>query len=122
MGRLSDELSLCLLYSAADVVVVPSRQDNLPNTAIEAHACGTPVVAFDVGGLRDVIDHRVTGYLASPFDSDDLARGMRWVLEQAQGAQLRRAARDRAVGLFSGPRIAAQYAAAYRAAIDDFGR
>ena len=52
-------------YSAADAFVIPSLQDNLPNTGLEAHACGTPVIAFNACGLPDIVDDRVTGALAS---------------------------------------------------------
>jgi glycosyltransferase involved in cell wall biosynthesis len=52
----------------------------LPNTGIESHACGTPVVAFDIGGLSDIVEHKVTGYLAKPFDTLDMAEGINWVL------------------------------------------
>lgn len=79
-GHLGDELSLALLYAAADVFVAPSRQDNLPNTLVEALACGTPCVAFDIGGMPDLIQHRHNGYLAAPFDAKDLAEGLAWVL------------------------------------------
>ena len=80
-GRIHDEVGLCLLYAAADVFVAPSRQDNLPNTLVESLACGTPCVAFDIGGMPDMIEHRENGYLARPFDVVDLAHGIRWVLE-----------------------------------------
>ncbi|WP_373544557.1 glycosyltransferase, partial [Chamaesiphon sp.] len=82
MGHLHDEISLALLYSAVDVFVAPSRQDNLPNTVVEAIACGTPTVAFKIGGMPDLIQHQVSGYLALPDDVKDLARGIEWVLEQ----------------------------------------
>jgi glycosyltransferase involved in cell wall biosynthesis len=55
-------------------------QDNLPNTVMESLACGTPCVAFDIGGMPDMIEHEKNGYLAKPFDVDDLARGIAWVL------------------------------------------
>lgn len=84
MGHLHDEISLRILYSAADVMIIPSRQDNLPNTGIESHACGTPVVAFDIGGLSDIVEHKVTGYLAKPFDTLDMAEGIFWVLSVAE--------------------------------------
>ena len=83
IGRLGDEVSMALLYSACDVFVLPSLQDNLPNTILEALACGTPCVGFDVGGIPDLIQHQHNGYLAQFQDVDDLATGIRWVLEQS---------------------------------------
>jgi glycosyltransferase involved in cell wall biosynthesis len=111
-GRLQDDLTLCLLYSAADVMVVPSRQEAFGQTAAEAHACGTPVVAFDIGGLPDTIEHLKTGYLARPFEVDDLARGISWVVEQ-RGMALGEAARRKAEACFSVRDIAEKYASLY---------
>jgi glycosyltransferase involved in cell wall biosynthesis len=115
LGRLQDDLSLVLAYSAADVFVPPSRQDNLPNTAIESLACGTPVVAFDIGGMPDMIDHREHGWLARPSDTDDLAEGIGWGLEDPnRRAQLATAARATAEQCFSDGGIAEQYRQLYQ--------
>lgn len=84
VGRLHDDVALALLYSAADVMVVPSLQETFGQTASEAMACGTPVVAFAATGLLDVVVHGETGYLARPYESADLAAGMRWVLADAE--------------------------------------
>ena len=81
LGRLYDDISLALLYAAVDVFVAPSIQDNLPNTVMEALACGTPCVAFKIGGMLDMIDHKQNGYLAKPLEVEDLARGIAWILE-----------------------------------------
>lgn len=117
-GHLYDDLSLRILYSAADAMVIPSRQDNLPNTGIEAHACGTPVVAFDIGGLPDIVKHQRTGYLTKPFDILDLARGIEWVLSDPQRlAQLRMQARKEAVACFDSAVVAKQYREVYEAVI-----
>ncbi len=114
IGTLDDDRILALLYSAVDVFVAPSVQDNLPNTVMEALACGTPTVAFNVGGLPDMIDHRQNGYLAQPFDPDDLATGIRWVLEDAdRHARLSAQARSDAVARFDVEKIAARYLALY---------
>jgi len=78
---LHNDEELAALYSAADVFVAPSLQDNLPNTVMEALACGTPCVAFDSGGMPDMIEHMQNGYLARAFDADALAEGIAWVLE-----------------------------------------
>lgn len=80
LGHLHDEVSLATLYSAIDVMVVPSLQENLSNVIMEALSCSTPVVGFDVGGNCDLVDHKVNGYLAEPFDTADLAHGIDWVL------------------------------------------
>jgi glycosyltransferase involved in cell wall biosynthesis len=81
MGTLHDDISLALLYAAADVFIAPSLQDNLPNTVLESLACGTPSVAFKLGGFPDMIEHQRNGYLAKPYEVEDLAQGIVWVLE-----------------------------------------
>ncbi|AFZ32188.1 glycosyl transferase group 1 [Gloeocapsa sp. PCC 7428] len=83
-GKLSDEISIALVYAAADVFVAPSIQDNLPNTIMEALACGTPSVAFNIGGMPDMIEHQKNGYLAQSIDGKDLAQGITWVLEDSE--------------------------------------
>ncbi|HBK62697.1 MAG TPA: glycosyl transferase, partial [Cyanobacteria bacterium UBA11166] len=87
LGTLSDDLSLALVYSAANVFVLPSVQDNLPNTIMEAIACGTPCVAFNIGGMPDLIEHQQNGYLAQPYKIEDLAQGIAWVLENEERHQ-----------------------------------
>ncbi|MFM5901619.1 MAG: glycosyltransferase family 4 protein [Dolichospermum sp.] len=84
LGRLNDDIALALLYSAVDVFIAPSVQDNLPNTVMESLACGTPCIAFDIGGMSDMIEHQQNGYLAKHFDIDDLVRGITWVLEDEE--------------------------------------
>lgn len=86
LGRLGDDISLALTYAAADVFVAPSEQDNLPNTVLEAMACGTPCVAFNIGGMSDLIEHGTSGYLATPFQPADLATGIEHVLRADAGA------------------------------------
>jgi len=119
-GNLSDDTGLALLYSAADLFVAPSRQDNLPNTVIESLACGTPVAAFEIGGMPDMIEHDRTGYLARPFDAEDLAAGIRSLLERQQDNPdgLREACRRRATELFSPGDIARAYASLYKECLD----
>lgn len=113
-GHLHDDLSLRVLYSAADLIVIPSRIDNLPNTGVEALACGTPIVAFDTCGLSDIVSHKRTGWLAKAFDTVDLAEGIKWVLdEQAQNSNLKESAREDSVKRFSYPVIASQYRELY---------
>lgn len=88
MGLLNDDISLRLLYSSVDVMVVPSYQESFGQTASESMACGTPVVCFDTTGLKDIVVHKKTGYLAKPFDSIDLAYGIVWILNLSYSAYL----------------------------------
>ncbi len=115
LGRVSDDRLLRIAYAACDVMVVPSRIDNLPNTAIEAQACGVPVVAFDVAGMPDIVEDRVTGRLATPLDVDALAEAIAWVLtDEPRRRALGSAARARAMRRFDGQRVATAYAEVYR--------
>jgi glycosyltransferase involved in cell wall biosynthesis len=84
MGRVYDDISLALLYSAADVVCVPSIQEAFGQTASEALACGTPVVAFNSTGLIDIVDHKLNGYLANPYEPSDFADGIHWIIEDEE--------------------------------------
>lgn len=116
-GTLHDDISLSLVYAAADAFIAPSMQDNLPNTVMEAMACGTPCIAFDIGGMPDMIDHRTNGYLAKPFDVDNLAGGIAWLLEDANRlGDLSRAAREKVAREYSLRFIAARYLDIYREA------
>lgn len=118
MGKLSDDVSLACLYSAADVMVLPSRQENLANAAIEAMACGTPVVAFDIGGNSDLIDHLENGYLAAPFETDDLAAGISWVLsDSTRLAALSQAVRKKCEQKYDLDIVCGQYEGLYRKAM-----
>jgi glycosyltransferase involved in cell wall biosynthesis len=119
IGRISDDSRIALLYSAADAVVVPSRQDNLPQVGVEAQACGTPVVAFRTHGLPDVVEHGVTGYLAEPYDTDSLATGIRWATSEERAAELSANARRRAIRLWSPRVVARQYMHVYTEALAD---
>ncbi len=117
VGRLEDDVSLALLYSAADVFAIPSRQDNLPNTVAEAMACGTPCVGFNVGGVPEMIDHEKTGYVAEAFDTDDLARGLKWALSPDRKERLSEAARQKACRAYDIDTVAEEYIDRYRACV-----
>jgi glycosyltransferase involved in cell wall biosynthesis len=97
LGNITDEVLLTQIYGLADVFVAPSIYDNLPNTVMEALASGTPCVGFKIGGLPDLIEHHQNGYLAQPYEIEDLARGITWVLEnQERHQKLSKAARQKA--------------------------
>jgi len=114
LGTLHDDISLALLYNAADVFVAPSIQENLANTVLETLACGTPCVAFNIGGMPDMIEHKRTGYLASPFDANDLAKGIIWILEDDERWQiLSHQARQKIENEFNFQTVGQQYAELY---------
>ncbi|MBF0409927.1 MAG: glycosyltransferase family 4 protein [Candidatus Riflebacteria bacterium] len=84
LGSLNNEDDLCLAYNASDLYVMSSKEDNLPNTAVESLACGTPVVSFNIGGLTDIVDQGKTGYLAPFPDVLEMAHGIKWVLSSSE--------------------------------------
>ena len=88
MGYLSDEDQIAKLYNAVDMFVTSSLEENLPNTIMEAMACGTPCVGFKIGGIPEMIDHMLNGYVAEYMSADDLAHGIRWVLDYSDKKSL----------------------------------
>jgi glycosyltransferase involved in cell wall biosynthesis len=117
-GVISDESRLALLYAAADVLVAPSREDNLPNVVIEALACGTPVVGFDAGGMRDAIVSGVNGFLAQIGSAETLARAILQVLSQPLAASMRHQARASAEERFDLAACARRYHALFEEIVE----
>lgn len=102
IGYLPNEDSMAELYAAADVLAMPSLQENLPNVVLESLACGTPVVCFDNSGQKEIIRHLENGYLARLGDSADLAAGIAYVLDRrGNGQVLRNEARNTVLNSFS---------------------
>ena len=122
LGYLHDQ-ELAQAYSQGDLAVVPSRQDNLPQTATEAMACGLPVVAFNTGGLPDVVEVGVNGYLAQPCDPKDLAHGIDMILENPDlRSTMSRNARLKAENLWSPDVVAQKYEDVFISACTTVGR
>ncbi|MFD2569945.1 glycosyltransferase family 4 protein [Spirosoma soli] len=113
LGILTTEEEVVAAYNAADVMVVPSLEDNLPNTVIESLACGTPVVGFRTGGIPEMIDHRQNGYLAKVGSAQELADGLAFILMHTQPDALRQNARQSAEARFSEDVVAGQYVELY---------
>ncbi len=109
----SDEKRMVQLYNAADLYVTPSLEENLPNTIAEATACGTPCVGFHIGGIPEMIDHRINGYIANYRDAEDLANGIYWILMEANPEVLRQNARQKAQSTYGESHIALKYLNVY---------
>ena len=114
VNYLSDETEIAQLYSAVDLFVTPSLQDNLPNTIVEAMACGTPCVGFNVGGIPEMIIHKQDGYVADYCDSIDFAQGIAWCLNKDRQKALCEAARTKALATYSESSVAQQYLDIYQ--------
>lgn len=119
LGHISNIELLRTVYSAADVIVIPSRQENLSNVVMEALACGTPVVAFDIGGMPDMISHKENGYLAKGFNTDDLLNGIEWLLNNSNLKQISENAHQSIKNKFLDSKIATQYIDVYSKMISE---
>ena len=118
LGQVADQSRLNLAYSAADVYVLPTLADNQPLTVLESLASGTPVVAFDVGGIPEMITHLDTGYLARYRDATDLATGILTILDDdALRARMRQSCRASAVAHHDLERQSGRYVELYEHAI-----
>ena len=93
--------------------VAPSLMDAFGKTLAEAMACGTPVVCFDATGPKDIVDHKINGYLAKPFESEDLADGIEWVLNASNYDELCLNAREKVVREFDSEVVAKKYIKLY---------
>ena len=116
LGYVNDEQRIVDVYHAADVFVLPSLSENLPNTIMEAMACGVPCVGFKVGGIPEEIDHRRNGYVAEYRSADDLAQGIRWILTEADYESLSRNAVHKVAQCYSQQSVAMQYFDVYHQA------
>ena len=117
LGYVSEEKHIVNIYNAADVFVLPSLEDNLPNTIMEAMACGVPCVGFKVGGIPEMIDHLRNGYVAKFRDSDDLAKGIQWVTSGADGINLSDNCLKKVLASYSQHSVALKYIEVYNQAL-----
>ena len=116
---LSDEVSLPLMYNVADVMVIPSLQENLANSIIESLSCGIPVVAFNIGGNPDMIEHKKNGYLAKEMDTTDMAKGIEWILNHDQYDSLSLNARNKVMMEFDSDVVSQKYIELYKTILED---
>jgi glycosyltransferase involved in cell wall biosynthesis len=117
LGYINDEQRVVDVYNAADVFVLPSLSENLPNTIMEAMACGVPCVAFKVGGIPEEIDHLKNGYVAAYRDAADLAKGIAWVLQEADYESLSSQAVHKVTHCYSQQSVAVKYLDVYQQAM-----
>ena len=113
LGYVNDEHRIVKVYNATDVFILPSLSENLPNTIMEAMACGIPCVGFHIGGIPEEIDHLENGYVAAYQDSADLAKGIRWILDEATKEDLKRACLRKVARNYSQQSIAQRYLEIY---------
>ncbi|MCK9630272.1 MAG: glycosyltransferase family 4 protein [Methanoregula sp.] len=110
LGKIDGEIALSLMYSAADVYISPATQEAFGLTVLESMACGTPVVAFNTGGARDIIEHKSSGYLANMFDATSLASGIEWCLSNNEnGREISQKCRSRVEAMFDINLVAQKY-------------
>lgn len=118
LGKIDNDTHLAKCYSAADVFITASLEDNLPNTVMESLACATPVVAFKTGGIPDMVEHLVNGYLADYESAEDLATGMEWLYHEENAAEIQKEARLTILTHFSEAVIADKHTALYQSLIN----
>lgn len=108
-GFVSEQVRMAQIYSSADVFVCPSLDDNLPSMVMESMACETPVVAFTVGGIPDMIEHQKNGYLAEYKNARGLAEGLLWILEHNREGKISVEARKKVLENYSQELIAKKH-------------
>lgn len=112
-GYITSQEVMADWYRKASLFVIPSLEDNLPNTVIEAMACGIPVVGFDAGGIKDMIIHKENGFLVPTKDVEKLTQGIFYVLKHQNKEELSKAARAFAQRNFNNETVTIQYKQLY---------
>ena len=113
LDYISNEKELVNVYNAVDLFVTPSLEENLPNTIMEAMACGIPCVGFNVGGIPEMIDHLHNGYVADYKSAEDFANGIHWTLSESEYQSLSEEARRKVTSSYSESTIAKKYIEVY---------
>jgi glycosyltransferase involved in cell wall biosynthesis len=120
LGLLVDDDLMAAAYAASDLFVLPTLAENLPNAALEAMACGTPVLSFDVGGMPEAVRHLETGFLAPAGDATTLAGGIRQLLgDDELRERLGAASRDVAEREFASDLEARRFAELYAELVEE---
>lgn len=117
VGFISSQEKIAELYALSDVFVIPTLEDNLPNTILEALSCGTPVVSFNTGGITDMVKHNINGFIAEAKNAEQLATGIETVLVNEQNIPYAQNARNYIVENYSEEVIANKYIALYKTLI-----
>ena len=113
LGYVNDEQRIVQVYRAVDVFVLPSLSENLPNSIMEAMACGVPSIGFRIGGIPEMIEHLKNGYLATYRDAADLAKGLHYVLAEADYDDLSRECLKKVAHNYSQQSVAKRYQEVY---------
>ena len=113
LGYITEEKKMVDVYNAVDLYAIPSLQDNLPNTIVEAMACGVPCIGFNVGGIPEMIDHLHNGYIADYKNTSSLADGIHWLLTEGEYEVLSREAARKAASTYGENSVAMKYLAIY---------
>lgn len=118
LNIISDESEMAAVYSLADVFVTTALEDNLPNTVMEAMACGTPVVAFKTGGIPEMVDHLQNGYLAELKSAQGIADGVNELLFKSDSRQLSDNTRRKVLDNYTNEKVAQPYIELYRSVLN----
>ena len=113
-GQLKNEKDINLILNAGDILAVPSIQENFSNSILEGLASSIPVVAFNVGGNIDLVDHMKNGYLVEPFDTKEFYKGIKWVLGHKKPIFLKENARKKVLSNFDQNIVGRKYINLYK--------
>ncbi|WP_017257990.1 glycosyltransferase family 4 protein [Pedobacter arcticus] len=119
LGTINNDETLVEAYAAADAFLTTSLEDNLPNTVMESLACGTPVIAFETGGIPDMVDHQENGYLAKYKNAEDFMEGLNWIYNHQNRTVLNANARAKVMTRFSEAKIAEKHINLYKSLLNN---